>query len=127
MKPTRQERALKACIEYDTLLTRIKELSHGISDAIGQCPIFNDPNAIPDAHGHYPTHLNQAFQPFLTGDSIFGPVHEWLGDNEKREILDQCPHCSMAYEFIQQRRAAKKRLGIIKRSIRSIGRSNNHE
>lgn len=126
MKPTRQERALKACIEYDTLMKRIKELSHGIRDAIGQCPIFNDPNAIPDARGHYPTHLHQALAAH-DEDGMFHPIRVWLDEDEKREILDQCSHCSMAYEFIQQRRAAKKRLGIIKRSIRSIGRSNNHE
>lgn len=115
MKPTRQERALAACIEYDALMTSIADLTQSIGNALGQCP---NPSRNPSIE----THLADALRRYYT-DGEDGPEGFYLSDEEKRPILDQCSHCSIAYDYIQQRRAAKKRLGIVKRQIRFIGRS----
>ena len=66
MKPTRQERALAACVEYDTLLTHIADLTQNIGNALGQCPIAV--NADADSDQINPTHLNEALGPYTEDD-----------------------------------------------------------
>ena len=119
-------RALELCREYDQLSARITDLTQQIGNCLGQCMVVVNATADSplNAKGYYTeTHLAQALAPAVIDDGFHSPFTAWLDDDDKQQILELCPHCSMAYEHIKARKAAKKRLGAVKRSIRSIGRN----
>lgn len=118
---TRAERALHLCGEYDRLMERIKDMTTQIGNALNQCPIYvNAP--IGEPVGSVRTHLKQAYESEFEHFDWGGKRRVWLDEDEKVEILAACSHCSIAHTYIQNRKAARKALGIVKRQIRMIGR-----
>lgn len=116
------EKALRLCREYDRLMERIKETTTQIGNALGQCPI--NVNAPIDAPvDGIETHLKQAYASFMDDQGHPWKTKMWLDEEEKKEILAECSHCSIAHAYVQDRKAARKALGIVKRQIRMIGRA----
>jgi len=125
MKRPAQLRALDLCREYEQLSVSIVDYTKQIGNCLAQCMIsVNATDLTPcNKKGFVMTHLAQAFEPFLSDDEYY-PELQWNDEAVIAEILSGCPHCQQAYAHIQARKAAKKRLGAVKRSIRAIGRSN---
>ena len=116
------EKALRLCREYDRLMERIKETTTQIGNALGQCPIYvNSPMEAPVDSVR--THLKQAYESEFEHFDWGGKRRVWLDEDEKAEILAECSHCSIAHAYVQDRKAARKALGIVKRQIRMIGRA----
>lgn len=121
---SREEKALAACKEYDRLMNEIKRLTKVIGEGISACV---DPKAYEWVGGetkHNPhTHLHAAFALEDGGDYWDGPRRVGKTPKEVEEILAPCLGCRMAYKYVRERKEAKKQLGIIKRTIRAIGRA----
>lgn len=118
---TRAEKALHLCREYDRLMERVKDLKKQIGNALGQCPIAVKAGPYAPVDG-IETHLKQAYASFDDDQGQPWKTRMWLDEDEQKEILAECSHCSIAHSYIQERKAARKALGIVKRQIRMIGR-----
>jgi hypothetical protein len=123
------DRALDLCRAYDALSSEIKTLTRLIGECLGQCPrsLIGEAGIAPRStkKGLPYTHLSEAFELHEDNDSEYFYKHlVALDEDEKTEVLAACPHCQTAYRHVKDRRAAKQRLGVVKRAIRSIGRSN---
>lgn len=70
---------------------------------------------------HYPTCLEAAYEGHTDTDEN-GPRTEYLTTDEAAEFVADCPECSRLHDLIQQRKAARKRLGTARRSLTLIGR-----
>lgn len=125
------EKALKACANYARLNSEIKQLTKSISEALrycngvrGTCGIGED--GMQFGEHDDPTHLKEAFRPETVDDGWGEGRQVWMTDTEIREYLfEHCACCLKAYEFVLERKAAKKALGIVRRSISAIGRAEN--
>ena len=115
-----EDKALSICREYDELMSKVSKLTNGSKDSLMACPRSNDPNAKTTVKRLPYTHLSEAFEIQYDEDNE-GAI---LSEKRKAEILKDCPACSKAYVLVKERKAAKKRLGAVKRAIRLIGRSN---
>ncbi|KVL59293.1 hypothetical protein WT01_15810 [Burkholderia cepacia] len=119
------DKALKACADYARLNVEIKQLTKRIGDLLryckgvrGTCGIGAD--GMQYGHPHDVTHLKHAFTPDTddSGNAVF------MTDEEVREYLSEhCDCCLKAYGAVIERKAAKKQLGAVKRSIGAIGRT----
>lgn len=125
-------KALQNCIEYARLSAEIKRLTKAIGDALDQCPGENgkrhatelDDGSVIYGGDEDSTHLKAAYTPETVGDYYSGPELEWMSDEAIREHLSGvCPHCLEAHGLIQDRKAAKKQFGTVKRAISAIGRA----
>lgn len=124
---------MKACADYARLNAEIKQLTKAISSALdyckgvrGTCGIAADGMKFGEHDDG--THLKEAFTPDVTDDDdVYGGARQlWMTDSEIREYLyENCACCLKAYEFVLERKAAKKALGVVKRSIGAIGRAAN--
>lgn len=118
---TKADKALAACREYDRLMKAIAKNKSDIGDGLEHCTWW-----IIDIDGsrHIPnendTHLSSAFEFHI--DEYSGE-RAYLSEQEQLEIVGECEGCLKAWHAIKDRKANKKALGIIKRSIRLIGRS----
>ena len=84
----------------------------------GTCSIGEDGNVYGDPNDI--THLKDAFTP----DKDDAGYTVFMTDAEIREYLfENCDCCLKAYGFVLERKAAKKTLGAVKRSIGAIGRT----
>ena len=112
-------KALVLCREYDCLMQKVKRLTGSIGDCLAACPRSEDNEGKSTKKGLPFTHLSEAFEMTYSDgdDDVVYPSEE-----DKVEILSVCPHCAAAYEHVKERKAAKKRLGAVKRAIRLIGR-----
>ncbi|WP_241300549.1 hypothetical protein [Burkholderia stabilis] len=118
-------KALKACADYARLNAEIKRLTSAIASTLhyckgvrGTCGIGEDGMVYGD-HDDV-THLKHVFTPDHDdeGHTVF------MTDAEIREYLfENCDCCLKAYGFVLERKAAKKQLGAVKRSIGAIGRA----
>ena len=124
---TKAEKALAACKEYDRLMTEIQKNTKTIGDGLDECDRYidaTDPSGIqdvryiPDGKG---THLSEVFAGYIGGD--WEPEHRHYTEAKALEMVKDCAGCLRAYKAVQERKANKKKLGAIKRTIRAIGRS----
>lgn len=118
MSATIESSALSACRKYVTAGAEIKRLTHAISDALGACPGTDSER--PTEESYKPTHLSEFYR---CGD-ILG---EWgfmgYAGPDYKALFKACPHCVMAHDLIQQRKAARQTLGAAKRFIGMVGRA----
>jgi len=120
-------KALKACADYARLNAEIKELTKLISGALRYCKGVRGTCGVAEDGMQYGehddvTHLKDAFTPDKNdeGYALF------MTDSEIREYLSEnCACCLKAYEFVLERKAAKKSFGVVKRAISAIGRAEN--
>lgn len=124
-------KALKACADYARLNSEIKQLTKSIGDVLryckgvrGTCGIGTD--GMQFGEHDDPTHLKEAFRPETVDDGWSEGRQVWMTDTEIREYLyENCACCLKAYEFVLERKTAKKTLGAVKRAIGNIGRAEN--
>ncbi|MBR8025197.1 hypothetical protein KDX27_42130 [Burkholderia cenocepacia] len=118
-------KALKACADYARLNAEIKQLTKRIGDLLhyckgvrGTCGIGADGMQYGDPHDV--THLKHAFTPETddSGNAVFLTAEEIL-----EYLNEHCDCCLKAYGAVIERKAAKKQLGAVKRSIGAIGRA----
>jgi len=121
------DKALKACADYARLNSEIKQLTKSIAGALCYCKGVRGTCGIGDDGFQYgehddPTHLKDAF----SGDVDDDGHKVWMTDMDIRAYLyENCDCCLKAYDFVLERKAAKKSLGVVKRSIGAIGRAAN--
>lgn len=121
------DKALKACADYARLNADIKQLTKLISGALHYCSGVRGTCGVGEDGMKYgehddDTHLKSAFTPDKNDEGYA----VWMTDAEIREYLfEHCACCLKAYEFVLERKAAKKALGTVKRSIGAIGRATN--
>lgn len=123
--------ALKACADYARLNAEIKLLTKSIGDALHYCKGVRGTCGVGEdgmKYGEHDdgTHLKEAFTPDTDYDEYGGGHTVWMSETEIREYLyEHCACCLKAYEFVLERKAAKKALGSVKRAIGNIGRAEN--
>lgn len=78
-----------------------------------------DPHC-PREDGEGPSHLRSAFQS-VEGDGYYGDVRRLYPD-EIRALLKECPACAQRFEWILQRKEARRELGISKRVVSNYAR-----
>lgn len=117
------EKALAACREYDRLMTSIAKAKRDIGDGLDRCDRrFTGPsgdNYIPDGKQ---THLADAFD-FCFDEDAYGEVRMYHSELEQIEIIGDCEGCMKAWKAVRERKEDRKKLGIVKRSIRAIARA----
>ncbi len=113
-------KALDLCREYDRLIERVNNLTKNIGYALKGCRLAEEGKV--DNKGRLVTHLTEAYASYLDNQGDYWPERMWLDEEEQKEVLEKCSSCSMAHHLIQERKAARKALGIVKRQIRMIGR-----
>ena len=118
------EKALAACKEYDRLMTEIRKNTKTIGDGLDHCtrmaPVPSAPflKELPEG---VKSHVQEVFAGYVGGD--WEPEHRHYTEAKAMEMVKDCPGCLRAYKAVQERKANKKKLGAIKRTIRAIGRS----
>lgn len=120
----KEEKALAACIEMVAAKNEVKRLTKMIGESLEGC--FNEWNKENSHASHdHETHLKMAyaFEDVERDGGGCGMKRVWLDDDEKMEIISECPHCLAAHNAIQDRKKARKRLGNARRNITMIGRS----
>ena len=125
MKMPKASRALLACVAYDHNLRLISDLTRRIGYKLGACRRGSMPENFAqqaDDPKQGTTHLAEAYTPLVHDDGRFSPVRVWHEEDAQKAIMADCPHCLEAHALIQERKATRKRLGVVKRLIRSIGR-----
>ncbi len=114
-----EQKAMAACIEMAATTKEIKRLSNVISDSLCECfkkyaaERFSTGEITIDNESHLKAAY--AFEISDEGDRFY------LSKNEQLELLSVCPDCLAAHNAIQDRKAARRKLGGIKRSIMRIG------
>lgn len=125
---TQAEKALSAVREYDRIMVAISTNTTEINKGLEACDRrhllpgddWNEPvSYIPDGKQ---THLADAFTPYEDDDGTCYPIKGYNTPEEISEILGDCEGCKKAYAAIIERKANRKALGIIKRSMRAIAR-----
>ena len=124
---TLAEKALEACKEYDRLLKAIHQNRIDIGDGSSSCDRivetgdldgYGNVQYIPDGKD---THLGEVFKGYISSESIEPEPHHY-SESKALEIIGDCEGCLKAYKAVQERKSNKKKLGAIKRTIRSIAR-----
>lgn len=127
-----EQRALAACVDHVRLNEEIKSLTATIHQALSACPgIDGNLRAPIDFTSHAAmlegaeraeadcTHLSAALEPEI-GDHGF---KVWPYADQVNELVSECEHCAAAFAAIQQRKAARKKFGIVRRQIAAIGKA----
>jgi hypothetical protein len=125
MMLTPAEKALELCREYALLSRRVSDLTTRIAEALALCPVYLDAtdDTPTNDKGFYRTHITEAFEWLVyPGPEGAIPFRYRRSDSEIRRLLNACPACATAYRQIKSRKAARLRLGIVKRSIRALGK-----
>lgn len=128
MKATLEMRALAACRDLVATRAEVERLGHVIGMALGDCLnvwIKAQPCEYPDISKHE-HHLKAAYEPVIIESS--SPYYEDYGVhyNDNAAIvamLAVCPHCLAAHNAIQERKAARRKLGAARRAVTMIGRT----
>lgn len=116
----RAEKALHLCREYDRLTERIKDLTTSIGHALDGCRLAAEGKV--DEKGRTITHLTEAYASFDVADEWSDKDRGYHDEATQLEILSVCSSCGIAHKHVQERKAARKAFGIVKRQIRMIGR-----
>jgi len=104
------QKALTACAEHTRLKWEITKLTGQIGLALGACPKVDDE-----------THVARAYKPVCSAEEW--PEERYRTPAEIALDLSYCEHCQAAHAAIQQRKAARKQLGIVRRQITAIGKA----
>jgi hypothetical protein len=115
-----EQRAVSACRELVAAKAEVKRLSRLIGEGLNACPMMKDP--IEYGPKGPITHLSMAYAAEeVENDDDWGPsTHkEW----NNQHLLSDCPHCMAAHLAIQERKVARKRLGMARRAVTMIGRA----
>lgn len=112
---SKAEKALEACKEYDRLMNEIHMNTKTIGDGLDYC------TRIPELPEGVKSHVQEVFAGYIGGD--WEPTHYHYTEDKALEIIGDCAGCLRAYKAVQERKANKKKLGAIKRTIRALGRS----
>lgn len=121
------DRALKACTEYARINAEIKALSRELSDALSKCRGVDPapyPGSVSDLlyAAHSETHLKRIYRGVVE-EHPCGLEIRFLNDKEIcARLMNECDHCLVAHMAIQQRKAARRRLGATKAFITKIGK-----
>lgn len=123
-------RPLAAIVRFERASRAVKEATTAISDSIARCSVAEA--EIADGHGNkyrdskarLKTHLWQVLQSQVEYCEETG-APSYLSPSEFMEELEStgCPHCIETFRLIQERKLARKELGIAKRALRAIGRA----
>jgi hypothetical protein len=123
-------RELAAIVRFERASRAVTAATKAIADSISRCSVAEA--EIADGHGNkyrdsknrLKTHLWQLLNSQVEYCEDTGAPN-YLSPEEFREELEsmQCPHCIETFRLIQERKAARKDLGIAKRALRSIGRA----
>ena len=120
---TKAEKALDACKEYDRLMTEIRRNTDEIGSGADSCSSWVcDRYGIKSIPGNGMTHLTESFEPHEDEGECF-TTKVFNDETEIIEIIGECQGCLRAYKAVQERKANKKKLGTIKRTIRAIARA----
>ncbi|NKI68892.1 hypothetical protein GN109_05620 [Collimonas pratensis] len=107
-----EQKALAACREYVACNLDIKKISQAISGNLYNCPENNGEE--------FRTHLKE----YYLNRNIAAAVDGYFGSAVKgEEEFLACPHCVEADRLIQERKAARLKLGSAKRRITLLGKS----
>lgn len=118
-KSSPESRALAACRELVASQAEVKRLSKLIGEHIGACPLLASP--IEYGPNGPITHLSMAYSAEEVEDDD-GWGHSTHKEWNSQYLLDDCPYCTAAHLTIQERKAARKRLGYARRAVTMIGR-----
>lgn len=112
-----EARAVAACRELFSAKAEVDRISCVIGESLNACPLMKDPI---DFGPKGPiTHLTMAYAAEdVENDNWPGTHKEW----NSQHLLDDCPHCMAAHRAIQERKIARRRLGIARRAVTMIGR-----
>ena len=125
-KQTTAKKALDLVMRYSGLVREIKRLKHRIGEQMQACKGIDEQR---DALGFYKLdrkgrdqnmHLWRWYEPFV-GDNPEWDQMEY-NDVTLEEHGAECPHCYAAHLAIQERKQARKALGIVKRSMTVMGK-----
>lgn len=122
-------RALAAIVRFERASRAVTAATKAIADSISRCSVAEAEiadghgNKYRDSKGRLKTHLWEFLNHQVEYCEETGAPY--LSPEEFREELEsmQCPHCIETFRLIQERKAARKDLGIAKRALRSIGRA----
>ena len=98
-----------------------KTIGDGLDYCTRMVPVASAPflNELPKG---VQSHIQEVFAGY-DEDGMFNPVHFHYTESEALETIGDCTGCLRAYKAVQERKANKKKLGAIKRTIRAIGRA----
>lgn len=120
----------EACIEYAKRSADVRALSKKIGDALGDCSnsqlaAFNKDHPGSWMIPVFAEHLKMAYAMDREHDGAGGyePYFVNHDDDVIGYLTETCPHCLAAHLAIQERKAARKRLGIAKQRIGILGRA----
>ena len=102
------DKALAACRAYVAAIERIRIITGKIGDALHLCPGTGDFDTDTEGEPLKRVHLR----------TVYG-----YHDAATNAAFRACPHCVLADELVQQRKAARSSLGAIKGQITKIGKT----
>ena len=124
--PAPELRALAACREVVAAKADVARTSRLIGEALSACHeawLKERSGSISFDYNSYESHLARAYAAEeVESDYDYGTHKEWLSEADKLEIFAECPHCMAAHNAVQQRKLARKRLGLARRAVTLIGR-----
>ena len=120
-----------ACVEYQEARQEVLRLKKAIGDALSDClskqvddwekahpgkEAWELPGALKQVD-----HLKEAYEITRDPEEYFRPYYENHDGDPAKYLADLCPHCLKAHQLIQDRKEARKRFGIAKRRISTLG------
>lgn len=135
--------AVEACRRYEGAAADVARLTKEIGDALKECPTLDPETRFADEFGPMPgnwTHLKAVYKAVVPRepDDAYRTTPDYAGrlfaGDEAMPAADipgfpgdppadmSCPHCLKAHRAIQERKAARQRLGSAKRYVRSVGK-----
>lgn len=123
-------RELAAIVRFERVSRAVTAATKAIADSISRCSVAEaeiadgSGNKYRDSKNRLKTHLWQLLSSQVEYCEETG-APSYLSPEELAEELSSmgCPHCRDTFRLIQERKAARKELGISKRALRSIGRA----
>lgn len=109
----REAKALAACVAYTRAQEAVRRLTERIGDCLSMCRgVKGEKTLFAPAEE---THLHVTYR------NRKGAYEAGLVE-APADLLDQCEYCARADKLIQERKAARQRLGSAKRAITRIGK-----
>lgn len=105
-------------IELSRASAEVKRLSAAIGDALSSSIEEQQADG-----GLYTDHLNAAYQIEYEEDDFTGRTRRYHANHDgdvAAYLAARCKHSLRAHELIQERKAARKRLGIARRNVTSL-------
>jgi hypothetical protein len=106
------ERALAACIRYETLSAAITEATHEIRRTV--CPY--------ESESEFETHSGPTLSCYRAACEVRTRGGGRLNLSEVAREVAGCAHCSQLVELVRARRHARRMLGAVKRQLCRIGK-----